>query len=389
MLITYRRHERRCAHRPKRRKHRHCQCPVWVDGHLNPGRIHKSLRTRDWQKAQAIVREWEALGEQSAPTIKSELKTLEHAWKHFIADLEARNLSKATICKYRLLSWTMQEYAIQHGFRFLRQLDLETLRDFRMGWRDGPLSSTKKLERLRAFFRFAVESKWVENNPAAKLKAPKSSQRPTLPFTVDEMVRILAALDPYYDQMASSGKDSARRLRALVLLLRYTGMRIGDTVRLTYDKINGNKLFLRTEKTGVPVYTVLPDFVVRAIDAIPRVTPTHFFWNGTSSIDGVLGSWQKRLRKLFRLAKVTDGHAHRFRDTFAAELLLAGVPIERVAILLGHQSVKVTERFYAAWTEVRQRQVEADLERAWARDPIVRLEMNDTQPLRSKTEAVN
>ena len=389
MLGIFRRHQKRCEHRNDGRKHRHCRCPVWVDGHLNGARIHESLHTRDWQKAQGIVREWEAEGEQKVQSKKSEAITIEHAWKYFLADLEARNLSKSTIRKYRLLSRTMQEFAIQNGFRFLKQLDLVTLRDFRLGWQDGPLSSAKKLERLRAFFRFAVESKWVDENPASKLKAPKVTQRPTLPFTQDEMVRILAALDPYHDQIAPSGKNSARRLRALVLLLRYTGMRVGDTVSLTTDKINGNKLFLRTEKTGVPVYTVLPDFVVRAIDTIPRMTPTHFFWNGASTLEGVVGSWQRRLRKLFRIAKVTGGHAHRFRDTFASELLLAGVPIERVAILLGHQSVKVTERFYAAWTEARQRQVEADLERAWARDPIVLLQGHDTQQLRSKIEPVN
>jgi integrase len=283
----------------------------------------------------------------------------------------------------------MQVYTVQHGFQFLKQVDLVTLRDFRLGWKDGPLSSAKKLERLRAFYRFAVESKWVDENPASKMRSPKITQRQTLPFTDEEMARILAALDPYCDEVAASGKDSARRLRALIFLLRYTGMRVGDAVSLTGDKINGNKLFLRTEKTGVPVYTVLPDFVVRMLDTIPRVTPARFFWNGTGTLEGVVGSWQRRLRRLFQIAKVTGGHAHRFRDTFAAELLLAGVPIERVAVLLGHQSVRITEKYYAAWTEARQRQIEADLERAWARDPIVLLEGHDTQQLRGKTEAVN
>jgi integrase len=41
--------------------------------------------------------------------------------------------------------------------------------------------------------------------------------------------------------------------------------------------------------------------------------------------------------------KFAEGHAHRFRDTFAVELSLAGVPLERVSILLGHTSVKITE----------------------------------------------
>jgi integrase/recombinase XerD len=122
----------------------------------------------------------------------------------------------------------------------------------------------------------------------------------------------------------------------------------------TRDKISGRKLFLYTQKSGVPVYAVLPDFVVSAIKATPLVTPTHFFWNGTDNLDCVISSWQRRLRRLFRIAGVSDGHAHRFRDTFATELLLTGIAIERVAILLGHQSVQVTEKYYAAWTDARQ-----------------------------------
>jgi integrase len=109
----------------------------------------------------------------------------------------------------------------------------------------------------------------------------------------------------------------------------------------------------------------------------------HLFWAGTGKLEVIVGSWQKRLRKLFRLAGVRDGHAH------TVELLLAGVPLERVSILLGHQSVRVTERYYAAWTDSRQRQVEADLKRAWEHDPIVLLQAKAINELRGKSEAVN
>jgi hypothetical protein len=66
------------------------------------------------------------------------------------------------------------------------------------------------------------------------------------------------------------------------------------------------------------------------------------------------------------------------RDTFAFELLLAGVPIERVSILLGHQSVRITEKHYAPWVRSRQDQLEADLESAWKRDPLILLETKGT-----------
>ena len=74
------------------------------------------------------------------------------------------------------------------------------------------------------------------------------------------------------------------------------------------------------------------------------------------------------------------GHPHRFRDTLAVELLLEGVPMERVSILLGHSSVKITERHYAPWVQARQAQLEADLERVWRKDPLVQADMLHRDP---------
>jgi integrase len=54
-----------------------------------------------------------------------------------------------------------------------------------------------------------------------------------------------------------------------------------------------------------------------------------------------------------------------FRDTFAVELLLAGVPIDQVSTLLGHGSVKMTEKHYLPWVEARQKQLTASVRRAW------------------------
>jgi integrase len=72
------------------------------------------------------------------------------------------------------------------------------------------------------------------------------------------------------------------------------------------------------------------------------------------------------LKKLFSLAEVSGGHPHRFRHTFAVELLLGGVPIERVSILLGHSSTPITETHYSAWVRARQEQLEADVRQSWA-----------------------
>jgi integrase/recombinase XerD len=205
---------------------------------------------------------------------------------------------------------------------------------------------------------------------------PKVAIRPTMPLTRDEFVKILTACDTLQLKAEQPvAKFNAQRLKTLVLLMRYSGMRVSDAVTLTTDRLDGKKLFLYTQKTGTPVYTVLPDSVLQALEATPRITTKNYLWSGYCKRESIAGLWEKRLKNLFALAGVSKGQgnaiSHRFRDTFAVELLLAGVPIERVAILLGHQSVRVTERHYNPWVRSRQEQLEADVARTWERDPVL------------------
>jgi site-specific recombinase XerD len=372
MLTIYRRHRKECEHRSEGRKYRRCRCPIWVDGFLAGREIRKSLNTADWQRAQDVVREMEAT--ESEPKDTNEPITIQQTWEKFLADAAARKLSEPSIYKYELLSRQMQSFAERDGYRFLSELTVDVLSTFRTGWKDGALSGSKKLERLRTFMGFALRRKWITDNPARELKAPKVQLRPTLPFTHKEMVSILTAIEAYAARTAHNGRINARRMRSLVLLLRYSGMRIGDAVSLTADRISGNRLFLYTAKTDTPVYTVLPDFVVRALEATPKMTERYYFWTSAGKLSTAVRMWDTRLKRVFDKAGIVKGHAHRLRDTFAVALLLEGVPMERVSILLGHTSIIVTEKHYAPWVRERQEQLEADVSRVWSNDPLALLE---------------
>ncbi|HEV2196056.1 MAG TPA: tyrosine-type recombinase/integrase [Candidatus Acidoferrum sp.] len=317
--------------------------------------MRKSLRLRDWQRAQELVRQWEAEGQLNE---KPKPLTVKEACDKFLVDAEARNLREPTLYKYRLLFRQLQEFAALQGLSFITEFDVDAARRFRASWPNKNIAARKKLEAFRAFFRFVHESGWIPTNPATPLKPPKITEPPTAPFTKEEVTSILEACDSYPD------KANAIRLRALVLLLRYSGLRIRDAATLSRNRIQRDKLFLYTAKTGTPVYCPLPPFVMEALNAIPERT-AYFFWTGNSTPKTAASVWQESLKRLFILAGVPDGHAHRFRDTFSVELLLAGVPIERVSILLGHQSVRITEKHYAPWVRERQEQLEADVRRTW------------------------
>ena len=59
------------------------------------------------------------------------------------------------------------------------------------------------------------------------------------------------------------------------------------------------------------------------------------------------------------------GHPHQLRDTAAVEWLKEGVPIEEVSRLLGHSSIKTTERHYNPWVQSRQERLDSLVIATW------------------------
>ena len=168
---------------------------------------------------------------------------------------------------------------------------------------------------------------------------------PTLPFTDDEMTRILTAAK-------KSKRYRSNDTYAFILMMRYSGLRISDATMLARDSVSGRRIKLYTAKTGAHVSMLLPQFVVDSLSLVKSSNPKYFFWSGESTMEAAVSLWRKRIADVFEDAKV-DGHSHQFRDTFAVSLLASGVSLEHVATLLGN-SVKVVQKHYAPWETKRQ-----------------------------------
>jgi integrase/recombinase XerD len=352
MLTVYRRHSKGCG---EGRYSKKCNCPLWVDGTVEGRNLRRALKARSWARAQEIAREIEHSGKFGI--------SVEDAIKGFVNDCKARGIVESSVKKYTRLFAKLQTFADKANKYFLSDLDVDALRQFRESWTVKNSTAAKELERLRTFYKFALESEWVTKNHVLKIKPPKSSTSPTLPYSHEELKRVLKATEKYPNQR------NAVRLRALTLLLRYSGLRITDAVCLEKSRIKDGVLTLRTAKTGTTIRVPLPPAVTEALSAIDSGNE-YFFWSGLGTKKAAVGDYQRAYKKLYKLAKVDGGHAHRWRDTFAVELLLSGVPIERVSVLLGHSSVKVTERHYSPWNKARQDQSGADVRRSWQSDDI-------------------
>ena len=270
--------------------------------------------------------------------------TVEEACRAYQRDQKARNLSKGTQANYRSLFRKLQAYAASTGASSLKDLDRAKMRRWRESWDCAFSTQAQRLNQLKAFFSHARREGWIGESPVHGMRAPKSDSRPTAPLEPSEVRALL---------QASKGKP---REQALILLLRYSGLGIGDAVTLSRHAIQDDgDLVLRRAKTGELVTVALPAEVTAALDAVRKPGWDHYFWTGRSAPATAAGYWRQRLLRVAADAGVAGFHPHRLRDTFAVALLLEGVLMQDVRTLLGHSSVATTERYYAPW-DLRQRQ---------------------------------
>ena len=393
MLSVYTRHAADCA-KAKDKDWRRCRCPKWISGTHDGELIRKSAKTRSWEKAEEYRRQLEG---SSSPTPvqtyesvrisdraatghhrdqKKARVTVETAVEAYLSAARSRGLESSTLSKLegifrkQFLAWCSSQ-----GYKFLDEVDLDALLTFRDTWIDGPLAKRKKQERLIGFFWACVRRRYITENPTFGLGKIKVDQTPTDYFPPHEFDKIVDATYAYRENRGEIGNTNSTRLRIMTLLMRWSGLRIRDAVTLEKTRLHGDSLLLYQAKTGTPVYVPLPSFLVESLRELPpgpKPNPRYFFWSGNGSAKSAVANWQRSFRRLFTLADIRrpDGspkrcHPHMFRDTFAVEMLLAGVPIDQVSILLGHASVKITEKHYSPWVKARQIQLQQSVRNAW------------------------
>jgi integrase/recombinase XerC len=199
-------------------------------------------------------------------------------------------------------------------------------------------SINRKLSAVKSFFRFMVLNATLEDNPAAEIKGLKQAVRQPHFLPQQEMTRLL------------EGADLGARDLAMLETLYSTGIRVSSLVGLSvgdYDRRTGT---LRIWAKGSKEQEVpLGDPAMEALDAYleERGHPPSKDALFLNRFGGRLTtrSVQRLARSLGLELGVGRVTPHMLRHSFATHLLDAGADLRAIQELLGHESLKTTQKY--------------------------------------------
>ncbi len=247
------------------------------------------------------------------------------------------------------------------GLKMLDQItarDIEAYKAARVRKVKGS-TVNRELALLKTIFNVAIAQGRITSNPVKSVKFfPETARRQDKKFSSLEVEHLVEA--------------SAPHLRPILATALFTGLRKGDVLSLRPQDIDLERHVIRImmQKTGEPVEIPLHPILERILKPLLSEPTPHVFMSTRASRKTGEVTRQGDIKNAFRGALDRAGLAgrgftfHDLRRTFASMLYSKGIPLLTVSKLLGHRSVKTTERYLGVKLE-EKRQAVAVLGEEW------------------------
>jgi len=205
----------------------------------------------------------------------------------------------------------------------------------------------RSLAALRSFFKAMIDFEFVDHNPALDVKKSKT-ERNIMPVYLES--EKLSKTMNYV-----TGKYRERNM-AILLLMAYCGLRVGEVHRLNLNHYNEEKSTITVLGKGrkwneIPLAPEVNEYM-KAVQAV-RITPYRktddAFFTSQKGRRLSIRQIQKMISQLFEAMK--DDYSelkelklscHKLRHSFATLMLRNQVDIRIVKELLGHTSIETT-----------------------------------------------
>jgi integrase/recombinase XerD len=205
-------------------------------------------------------------------------------------------------------------------------------------------STAKAISALKSFYRFALDEKFVKENPAELLESPK--RKMNIPEVMDKKT-----VESLLSKIDTSNPQGCRD-RCLFELIYSAGLRVSEAVNLNIRDIDikggvakvkgkGNKerLVLFGKKAGALLKEYLQTARVELAGKTNKTNALFISRNGKRiSRKGIWKNYAK-----FACIAGTSSHIHTLRHSFATSLLAGGADLRTVQELLGHADLSTTQ----------------------------------------------
>ncbi len=229
----------------------------------------------------------------------------------------------------------------------ISSLQIERYRAERL--KAGVTKSTvnREITILKTMFRLAIDWGLAETNPVLKIRLfsekDTAKQRVLRP---EEETKLLAACPPH--------------LKPIVIVALHTGMRRGEILGLRWKQVDLEAQIIRVENTKsgsnrlIPINRVL----MGEFEALRASQGTSGLIFANPRTGAPYTEVKKSFKAACKAAEIKDLRFHDLRHTFATRLIEAGADIVTLKELLGHFSIRVTQRYTHPSQEQKRAAVE-------------------------------
>jgi integrase/recombinase XerC len=222
----------------------------------------------------------------------------------------------------------------------------------------------RKLSSLRAFFRLCVRRRLVKSSPVAALRAPKRAQRLPLFLGKEDVGRLLDGDGPRPD----AGPDQLALERALFEVIYGAGLRVSEACGLDVGdiEVDGGSVYVRVRQGKGRKDRVVPvggkaraaleiwsaqrtNRLAAAPTAAAQRRPTRAAGAALFVTRRGLRLGPRAVRRLLTRREQLTGtprvSPHALRHSFATHLLGEGADLRAIQEMLGHASLRTTQRY--------------------------------------------
>ena len=259
----------------------------------------------------------------------------------FVAHLESTGKAHATVIAYSKDIEQLIEFAAERQRVVVDEVrpdDINEFKELLKKQRYTGKSISRKINSIKAFFRYVTSIDDTVENPAEQVSHPKYDQNPP---------RVLSRLE--YRALRDACRADAR-MYAVVELLLQTGMRISELAALELSDVDfdRNIITIRPQNSRssrrIPLNQAAKHALMEYMQMRPRAREKALFLTKTCR-PFLVRNIRTAIDRYFRMGSIRGAKVNDLRHTFVVEQLKAGTPLVYVSQLVGHKRITTTEKY--------------------------------------------